>query len=79
MISMVVMIILHSATGVEIDVNTATITNMRSPEPGNKNFTSDVRCLINMSDGKFVTVRETCEEVRRVMDARKKAIGERIQ
>jgi hypothetical protein len=78
MISMVVMIILHSATGVEIDVNTANITNMRSPEPGNRLFTPDVRCLINMSDGKFVTVRETCEEVRRAMDARK-AIRERNQ
>jgi hypothetical protein len=79
MISMLVMIILHSASGVEIDVNIATITNMRSPEPGNKNFTPDVRCLINMSDGKFVTVRETCEEVRRVMEARKKSIRERNQ
>ena len=77
MIPMLVMVILHSATGVEIDVNTATITNMRSPEPGHKNFSPTVRCLINMSDGKFVTVKETCEEVRRVMDARKKAIRER--
>ena len=77
MIPMLVMVILHSATGVEIDVNTATITNMRSPEPGHKHFTPDVRCLINMSDGKFITVKETCEEVRRVMDARKKAIRER--
>jgi hypothetical protein len=76
---MLVMIILHSASGVEIDVNIATITNMRSPEPGNKNFTPDVKCLINMSDGKFITVKETCEEVRRAMDARRKAIRERNQ
>ena len=76
---MLVMIILHSASGVEIDVNTATITNMRSPEPGHKHFTPDVKCLINMSDGKFVTVRETCEEVRRAMEARKKSIRERNQ
>jgi hypothetical protein len=64
---------------VEIDVNIATITNMRSPEPGNKNFTPDVKCLINMSDGKFITVKETCEEVRRAMEARRKAIRERNQ
>ena len=50
MFPILVMVILHSATGVEIDVNTSTITNMRSPEPGHKNFTPDVRCLINMSD-----------------------------
>jgi hypothetical protein len=76
---MLVMIILHSASGVEIDVNTATITNMRSPEPGHKHFTPDVKCLINMSDGKFITVKETCEEVRRAMEARRKAIRERNQ
>jgi hypothetical protein len=70
MIPVLVMVILHSATGVEIDVNTDTITNMRGPD-GHKHLTPNVRCLINMSDGKFVTVKETCEEVRRIM-ARKK-------
>jgi len=79
MIAMVVMVILHSSTGVEIDVNTELITNMRSAEPGHKNLAAGVNCMINMSDGKFVSVKETCEEVRRVMEARKKAIRERNQ
>jgi len=61
------MIILHSATGVEIDVNEKLITNMRNPEPGHKNFSGNVKCMINMSDGKFVPVKETCEEVRRLI------------
>ena len=73
------MVILHTATGVEIDINTALITNMRGPEAGHKNITPGVNCLINMSDGKFVTVKETCDEVRRVMEARRKAIKERNQ
>jgi hypothetical protein len=68
---MLVMIILHSATGVEMDVNTATITNMRNPEPSNPAFTPHVKCLINMSDGKFVTVKETCEQVRKLMETTK--------
>ena len=63
----VVLIILHSATGVEIDLNEKLITNMRGPEVGNRLFTDNVKCLINMSDGKFITVRETCEEVRRLI------------
>ena len=67
MILLVTMIVLHSATGVEIDINEKLITNMRSPEPGHKNLSENVRCQINMSDGKFVTVRETCEEVRRLI------------
>ena len=64
---LMLMIILHSGAGVEMAVNPALITNMRNPEPGNPSFTPTVRCLINMADGKFVTVKETCEEVRRMM------------
>ena len=63
----VAMVVLHSSTGVEINVNEKLITNMRNPEPGNKNFSDSVKCQINMSDGKFVTVRETCEEVKRLI------------
>jgi len=64
---LMLMIILHSGAGVEMAVNPALITNMRNPEPNNPSFTPTVRCLINMADGKFVTVKETCEEVRRMM------------
>ena len=71
MLPMLVMIILHSATGVEMDVNPALITNMRNPEPNNPAFTPNVKCLINMSDGKFVTVKETCEQVRKLMETTK--------
>ena len=70
MIPILVMIILHSATGTEIDLNTKAITNLRNPEPSNPNFTPNVKCLVNMSDGKFVTVTETCAEVRKLMEAR---------
>jgi len=74
MFLMLVMIILHSGSGIEMDVNPMLITNMRNPEPNNPAFTPNVKCLINMSDGKFVTVRETCDEVRRLMEARRKSL-----
>jgi hypothetical protein len=61
------MIILHSGSGTAIDLNTATITNLRNPEPSNPAFTPNVRCQVNMVDGKFVTVTETCNEVRHKM------------
>ena len=65
------MVILHSGAGTPIDLNADAITNMRSPEPGNtKLFSDNVRCQINMSDGKFVTVKETCAEVRRIIEGR---------
>lgn len=63
----VVMVILHTASGTVIGVNMNEITSMRNPEPGQPNFTKDARCLINLTDGKYVTVRETCEEVRQIM------------
>jgi len=74
MFLMLVMIILHSGSGVEIGINPSQVTNMRNPEPGNKMFTPDVKCMINMSDGKFVTVRETCDEVKQIMDQKRRSI-----
>ena len=64
-----VMIILHSASGTPIDLNTETITNLRNPEPNNPAFTSGVKCMVNMTDGKFVTVVESCKEVRSIMES----------
>ena len=66
-----VMIVLHTGAGVAVDVNTETITNLRNPEPSNPAFTKDVKCMINMVDGKFVTVIESCREVLNIMGNRK--------
>jgi len=70
-IAIPVMIVLHSAGGMAIDVNTETITHLRNPEPSNPAFTPNVKCQVNMTDGKFVTVVESCREVRSIMDNRK--------
>jgi len=70
-IAIPVMIVLHSAAGVAIDVNTELITHLRAPEPNNPAFTPNVKCQVNMVDGKFVTVVESCREVRSIMDNRK--------
>jgi hypothetical protein len=69
---MLVMIILHSGAGTPIDLNADAITNMRNPEPGsgNKLFSDTVRCQVNMVDGKYVAVKETCTEVRRLIEGR---------
>lgn len=69
---LLVMIILHSGSGTSLDLNTTTITNLRNPEPSNNAlFTPGVKCQVNMTDGKFVTVTETCAEVRQIMEGRK--------
>jgi hypothetical protein len=73
MIPLLVMITLHSGSGTPLDVNTATITNLRNPEPSNNGalFSKGVQCQINMVDGKYIAVRETCAEVRKLMDTTK--------
>jgi hypothetical protein len=70
---LLVMIILHSGSGTPLDLNTQTITNLRNPEPDSNSplFTKGVRCQVNMTDGKFVAVTETCAEVRRIMEDRR--------
>jgi uncharacterized protein YlzI (FlbEa/FlbD family) len=65
------MIILHSGSGTPIDLNATTITNLRNPEPTNNAFSKGVRCQVNMVDGKYVTVKETCDEVRKLMETTK--------
>lgn len=63
---LVMVVVLHSPDGSEISINPALVTTMREAPPGakNKNFTEQARCMLNTSDGKFVTVVETCATIR---------------
>jgi hypothetical protein len=61
------LIVLHGASGVVIEVNPGQITHLRRPE-GQKNFTPGVECMVNLVDGKYVTVRESCEAVRALIE-----------
>jgi uncharacterized protein YlzI (FlbEa/FlbD family) len=66
------LIVLHTLDGREIDINPKQITSMREAKEDDedgKAFTSGVRCMVNLTDGKFVTVVETCAEVRRKLEA----------
>jgi len=70
-IAIPVMIVLHTGTGVTVEVSTEAVTHLRNPEPSNPSFTPNVKCMVNLSDGKFVTVVESCREVRSIMENRK--------
>lgn len=67
-----VLIALHSPSGAVIEINPDLVTHLRNREPGSKNFTEKANCMINMADGRFVTVVETCEAVRRAMEEARK-------
>jgi hypothetical protein len=71
MIPMLVMIVLHSGSGIALDLNPQTITNLRNPDPSIGAFSPNVKCQVNMLDGKYVTVKETCEQVRKLMETTK--------
>ena len=67
------LIVLHTVDGREIVLNPAQVTSMREAHEANdpdRAFTKDVRCMVNLADGKFVTVIEECDEVRRLMEGR---------
>ena len=64
----VVLIVLHTVSGQPIEINPALITHMRGRDPSVQAFTKDAECMINFSDGKYVTVRETCAEVGRLIN-----------
>lgn len=65
---LVLIIVLHSLTGYEVHVNPRQVTSMREPENDHKHFVEGAQCLINLADGKFVTVKETCAEVRQLIE-----------
>jgi hypothetical protein len=47
-------------------VNPKNVTTMRAAVPGEKNkrLAEEARCALNTTDGKFISVIETCEAVR---------------
>ena len=66
------LISLHTAAGTIVEVNSELITHMHNPYPGNKAFVDKVNCMVNLADGRFVTVIETCDQVRRAIEAARK-------
>lgn len=67
-ITAVVLVLLHGPNGHEILLNPAAVTSTHAAIEGKKNeyVTEDVRCVINTSDGKFVSVIESCETVQQL-------------
>jgi hypothetical protein len=58
------LVTLHDPGGHVVEVNPTSITSLREEHDGGKHFPKHAKCLINLADGKFIAVVETCEEVR---------------
>lgn len=66
-----VLLILHGPAGNQILVNPQLVTSLTAApnkDKSDKLFHEDVRCMLSLVDGKFVTVTETCDEVRELME-----------
>jgi len=61
----IILVLLHGPNGHEILLNPATVTSMHSAIEGKANelMTDEVKCVVNTTDGKFVSVVETCATV----------------
>lgn len=64
-----ILIQLHAPDGREIDVSADEITAVHCKIPGveNRNFADGVNAIISTTDGKNISVRETCTEVRALL------------
>jgi uncharacterized protein YlzI (FlbEa/FlbD family) len=64
-----ILVSLHNPEGREIDVNLNEITSVhcKIPNVKNKLFDYGVNTVIGLTDGKSVAVRETCSEVRDII------------
>lgn len=68
------LIVLHSPDGREIDVSVDEITSLQCRLSGVKNslMAEGVNAIINMTDGKFISVRETCEQIKHQIEEKQK-------
>lgn len=64
------LLLLHGPTGREIRLNPHSVTSLHMAEKQGRNqaITDAANCLINTTDGKFISVVETCEAVSRMID-----------
>ena len=69
----IALLLLHGPNGREVRINSRNVTSLHAPVRGqsNKVLAEGIGCLIYTSDGKFVSVVETCEAVSRIIETRK--------
>jgi uncharacterized protein YlzI (FlbEa/FlbD family) len=60
-----ILIVLHAVDGRPIYLNPKTVVRLTQSVDGKNVLVVDsAKCLVSFVDGKFVSVRETCDEVR---------------
>jgi hypothetical protein len=63
------LLFLHGADGHDVRVASEQITALHSPsQPRSAHYPEKAKCLINLADGKFVAVLESCPEIQRMLE-----------
>ena len=58
----------HGVDGQRVFINPKEITSLREPSGSDRPyFVRGSQCVVLMADAKFIAVRETCDEIRRLM------------
>jgi hypothetical protein len=69
----VVFAMLHDPQGIVVEINPDQVTSLRNaPSQRQGNFTEEANCLVNLTDGKFITVKEDCKTVRSLLEQAKR-------
>jgi hypothetical protein len=67
-----VLIALHTPAGQAVLVNPDLITSLHGRSADRPElFVENAHCLVNKVDGKFITVRENCNQVRRLIEEKR--------
>lgn len=66
-----VLIILHTLDGRELSVNPKQITHLTSRGQGAL-IVEGVNCAVGLADGKLLSVVETCEQIRAILEQLKR-------
>lgn len=59
---------LHGPTGQTLYVNIAEISTLRQPVENSSHWAKGVRCVLVMTNGKFLAVAEDCATVKRKLE-----------
>lgn len=73
--AMVLLITLHAPNGLSISINPTEIATLRETKgEGSTLMVDTVRCVVGMSNGKWVSVIETCEQIREAIKQAEKDV-----
>jgi hypothetical protein len=71
--AVVILVMVHGPGNRSILVNPKQVTSLHASVPSqpNKYLADEVKCLVGLADGKFVSTIEPCEEVREILEQAK--------